>query len=417
MGGKLIYQFPEKMTFRIDEETKEQRINEFIDVVERAYGNTELANFLEGTRDGFYDNRVPEDWDDKIKKGCKLVKAFKHFVPNEPVLKDLQNRASHIIQEESIEGYVRFSVHPLDFLSLSENNHKWRSCHTLDGDYRAGNLSYMVDKSTFICYVCDEKYHPLPHFPFEWNSKKWRALMFMSEDWNMMFAGRQYPFASQPLLDFIKDPMMETSGLTLGSSWFSWDNKTVRSVVSGMTERNYHFVADYYPVGHELIKAFDLIQEPKYALHFNDLLYSNSYTPLYTFRKRNPHAYFISNFGNTSNRTRFKIGGDVTCLCCGEHKIKESDMMWCINCEEDYGNSVNESFGYCSCCGAHVHEKHSVIAQNGDILCHHCAESETRTCACCESVYYIENINYDEKLGQYICGLCAESMNDNKGDL
>ena len=28
-----------------------------------------------------------------------------------------------------------------DYLSLSENAFNWRSCHALDGEYRAGNLS------------------------------------------------------------------------------------------------------------------------------------------------------------------------------------------------------------------------------------------------------------------------------------
>ena len=33
----------------------------------------------------------------------------------------LQNKASQIIQEDCVEGTVCFSVHPLDYLSISEN--------------------------------------------------------------------------------------------------------------------------------------------------------------------------------------------------------------------------------------------------------------------------------------------------------
>ena len=109
-----------------------------------------------------------------------------------------------IIQENTITGTLCFSVHPLDFLSSSENTHNWRSCHSLDGEYRGGNLSYMVDDCTFMCYLRSDGYdHQLPNFPHEvkWNSKKWRVLLYLSNDRTMLMAGRQYPFSSSTGMD------------------------------------------------------------------------------------------------------------------------------------------------------------------------------------------------------------------------
>lgn len=125
----------------------------------------------------------------------KLVKAFKYFEENPRSLEDIQNYASRIIQEDKIEGTLCFSVHPLDFLSVSENTYNWRSCHALDGEYRAGNLSYMVDRSTFICYLRGAENQKLPHFPEDvlWNSKKWRMLLYMEDKRRGLMAGRQYP--------------------------------------------------------------------------------------------------------------------------------------------------------------------------------------------------------------------------------
>ena len=73
-------------------------------------------------------------------------------------------------------------MHPLDYLSLSENTYNWRSCHSLDGEYRAGNLSYMMDKSTVICYLKSNDDVILSNFGPEvkWNSKKWRVLLYFS---------------------------------------------------------------------------------------------------------------------------------------------------------------------------------------------------------------------------------------------
>lgn len=84
-----------------------------------------------------------------------------------------------LIQEDKVTGILCLSIHPLDYLSLSENTYNWRSCHALDGEYRAGNLSYMMDNTTVVCYLKGEDEAELPHFPAEvkWNSKKWRMLL------------------------------------------------------------------------------------------------------------------------------------------------------------------------------------------------------------------------------------------------
>ena len=147
-----------------------------------------------------------------VPEGAKIIKSFKHFEGNKRKLEEMQTAASRVIQADKIEGYIYFSVHPLDFLSLSENAHNWRSCHALDGEYRSGNLNYMVDSSTIVCYVKSKEDTILPRFPEDvpWNNKKWRVLLFLSDDGYSMMAGRQYPFfnrAAQRLQAAVQDPL------------------------------------------------------------------------------------------------------------------------------------------------------------------------------------------------------------------
>lgn len=186
--GKLIYQFEEKMSFELSDTVKEKKIQEFLNRIEDFWHNSELYNFVKEQKSGFFNNEVISDYDieeKRIRKGTKMIKAFKFFASGKE-LENIQNDASRLIQENKVEGYLCLSVHPLDFLSSSENNYKWRSCHALDGEYRAGNLSYMTDTTTFMCYLKgdDEDKEILPHFPSSvpWNSKKWRTLMYISED-------------------------------------------------------------------------------------------------------------------------------------------------------------------------------------------------------------------------------------------
>jgi hypothetical protein len=49
------------------------------------------------------------------------------------------------------------SVHPCDYLEMSNKDNSWRSCHCLDnGEYLAGTLSYMNDGVSMVFYTIDE---------------------------------------------------------------------------------------------------------------------------------------------------------------------------------------------------------------------------------------------------------------------
>ena len=205
-GGKLIWQYPEKLTFSLDKKIREERIDDMINHISAVYRNGQICDFIDDNRNDFFRNQLSHDYslaDKKVPKGTKIIKAFKFFEQNKETLRLIQDYASRIIQEDKIEGYFCISVHPLDYLSSSQNSYNWRSCHSLDGEYRAGNLSYMGDASTVVCYIRGEHEERIPLFPFPWNSKKWRMLLHFSEQRDFVFAGRQYPFSSGGVLDFI----------------------------------------------------------------------------------------------------------------------------------------------------------------------------------------------------------------------
>lgn len=202
LGGEPILNLG-KVSFPLDEETKSCKFSMFMDYISNFFPYTEeLMDFLHfvGSLE-FYSNKLTADYiygTKVIKKGTKVIRSFKHFIQDTDLLETIQNKASELIQLDKLEGELCFSVHPLDFLSLSENQSRWRSCHALDGEYRAGNLSYMCDTSTLICYIKSENGDvKLPNFPesVPWNNKKWRCLFFLdnTQNTNVMFAGRPYP--------------------------------------------------------------------------------------------------------------------------------------------------------------------------------------------------------------------------------
>lgn len=374
--------------------------------------NNELACFIDENKDGFFSNVVVESFTTpgggKIPKGMKLVKAFKYFEDDRITLEEIQNRASMIIQEDKVEGHLCFSVHPLDFLSTSENTYNWRSCHALDGEYRCGNLSYMMDKSTVVVYLrSDKEENILPNFPPEvkWNSKKWRMLLFMSDRWNAMFAGRQYPFFSETALEAVLYHASEA--FRLSGEWSNWHNDEFRNFKfagddEGRDEMWFRNV--YIPMKDKLYLKNELIEDCENPMHFNDLLRSSCYIPYYCWQKRS---------WGYNNEIHFTIGGEIPCLRCGKHPVAQTDDMLCQDCELEYGSSEDEMYTTCSCCGRRIlYDDSYYVESSGENICEYCADRECRECDNCGELYWNNEISYDKKNHDYRCEHCHSEQQE-----
>lgn len=363
-GGKLVVELPGKVTFELSQEEKIKRVKDFLTAVDCNYENPDLARFIDIQKSGFYENKVVEDFEyngEKIPKGMKVIKAFKFFEKNPKKLEDLQNAASMLIQEDKITGVLCLSVHPLDYISASENCHSWHSCHALDGDYRAGNLSYMVDKHTIMCYLrADNCDYILPDFPSEvpWNSKKWRVWIHLSDSWDIMFAGRQYPFTSNVGLNLAKKELIEP---TLNVRFTDFTNQYLTGGIKlKMEGENFlpSFEEDlfdkYMVINSRAVPLQDVIVDAPGSLDFNDLLRSSCYVPQYAYRvKQVTHWYWGDSHYRTivhstydeSDRImpKFRIGGRVSCVMCG-NQLDYSGSFVCEECSESFLPAIRKKF-------------------------------------------------------------------------
>ena len=410
LNGKLIYEMPNKICFELDEFEKEKKIEKFLNNLINFWHLPELEHFVKIQKNGFFSNTVISDYKtlsgDLITKGTKLIKAFKFFTKDIKLLNDVQSAASMIIQENKIEGKLCISVHPLDYLSSSETTYNWRSCHSLDGEYRAGNLSYMMDKSTLICYLKgDDELHYLPSFPggVPWNSKKWRVLLFMSNDWNMMFAGRQYPFSSRTGIDYVLHTLLPQAGLLRGD-WSNWSNEKMANY-----ERKdglyISYPSPYIPLKEGLISMSDLITDAEHSRHYNDLLYSSCYDPEYSVKIDN-WAWGRDVIPNVDT-TRFVIGHNTPCVVCGNSPIVE-DSMLCYDCYNRY--DIGESQTYCDCCGSRISYDDPYTMVDDEIVCETCYDRYVLTCERCGEDRFKEDIVYNSYTQQYLCDNCNSAV-------
>ncbi len=314
----LIWTSPEEITINISEEKKRSQLHEFCAMVADSYNYVDLSNFIWSNRDSFYDNVVTDNkWCSEATLGMKLIRAFKFFILDEDDLKYLQDKASTLIQGAKIKGYLNLSVHPLDYLSSSENAHNWRSCHALNGDYGAGNLSYMCDPSTVMAYLSDKKEYNLPNFPrdVKWNSKRWRTLIHFSDDKEMIFFGNAYPFQNDGLKEHIAK--IEIPAALGGQYEYGPPSKEFMSVIG--TNR-------LYPVSvNRALSIEKIVKSESDTLEYNDVLYSSTHVPQYSFR--------YNTIPLSRENSKVRIGSAVPCVCCGTRNIRRAETyMLCDSC-------------------------------------------------------------------------------------
>lgn len=415
--GGLIYEFPLPVNLELSEKEKSKKISNFYDSLSCTYQNQALAHFIAEQRDGFFSNAVINECTapngKKIPKGMKLVKAFKYFEDDELTLNEIQSEASRIIQENKIEGTFCISVHPLDFLSISENTHNWRSCHALDGDFRAGNLSYMCDNTTVVCYLKSAGGNVrLPAFPpnIEWNTKKWRMLLYINSSNNCMFAGRQYPFFSDNALEHLHPIIIERLGLSCHCGWSHWHNDQLNQYTF-----NNGFDNEYYAADNRVIfvankfHVLDKFVKDESQLHYNDVLKSSCYIPYYSWVRDGYWGGPIK---------VFKIGSKPICPICAKKEITHSDVLCCDDCYENITQNEDESpIGECECCGRliyEVEEYHYVRSRWDDdvLICDHCYEEDTFECGACGDICLVggNNVMYDKETHQYVCMSCYDEL-------
>lgn len=356
--GGLIYQYPEEITVDLNPIDRDYEFENLMLWI-REYSNAErcdeIMSFLLFFRDSFFDNKVTEDYKCEdgtiIPAGMKLLKALKYFESDKDILTEIQNKASMFIQKNKISGYLCFSVHPLDFLSSSENTHNWRSCHALDGEYRAGNISYMLDNSTFMCYLKSAEDTKLPRFPesVPWNNKKWRCLMFVSEKDTMVMAGRPYPFHSMDLLNKVRDIIISLSVLLDKNDYYGGyylpDSVIVTDWLQDYTNSINYYGKDIrlsknyiLTMDHCLTPIDKIVKNAWGSRQFNDLIDSSCYIPYFMYIT---DTYPSGEILPLSSGERIRVGDNTTCLKCGQ-SLYSSESMFCYECDRQVNPYIDE---------------------------------------------------------------------------
>lgn len=387
----------------MDEESRKEKVGQFLDWVYENYGE-EMYDFFKSNYDGILENKLPKEYEGFC-AGTRLSKVLmKKF---DVGAEDVRQRLSMLIQSNKIAGKLCLSVHPLDFLSASENNHNWRSCHAMDGEYRVGNVSYMMDDCTFIAYLkSDAPDTRLPHFPYDvpWNDKKWRCYFYVDRENEIIYAAKQYPFFSQRALEIIADILRVKFGYFWSEDqkdriiknariWYPWeDGEGRRPKDWDEYAKGYMPCHEFRPTGlkgdvlingqywnfentklivgsgsqRRIVPVTNYIETNREACCYNDVIQSHTYAP-WTLSYNDEYS------GNMPLHVEKKlcVGKGVPCVTCGKHLTADSDIFLCNYCRND--------------------------------------ERTCERCGCCDRADYMF---YDDRTGNWYCEDCWNDLND-----
>lgn len=390
-GGQPIKRITkEPLSFTLSPQEKGSIFTNMIDDIEQhgqlfSYNEEEdytLNDFLHENETGFFNNRVVVDHPSlKIRKNMKLLKCFKYFLPDFTTTRNIQDVASRYIQEDRITGHLYLSVHPLDFLSMSENNCGWRTCQSLDGDFRAGVINYMLDDTTFMAYLADEEDDKLRPFPdgMLWNSKKWRVLLHTNQFESIIYYNRQYPYNSDTLLACVHQYIYShiSNGFrppeTIGFKHFKVGRKEVDST--------FNYI--YMPERQCIYDTRETIDESG-SLGYTDLCYSSDFVPMASTLQSNLSNYHRVCFEADSEREDWdkafheefdiSIGKRYKCLKCGSGDLKRFNSFLCEDCivEEDLDE---DNYMKCDCCGRRIYPDDQFYDIDEEKLCETCYDA------------------------------------------
>lgn len=385
-GGTPCVCTDQVVDFYLSEEDRESYFREFlIKICEKSWGHysyegVTLKEYFSMNRKGFFENTVVANVGDlsknnrAIKIGDRLLRSLRNFFDKQSELRMCQDLASEYIQKNKIKGYVYFSVDPVDFLLASENNENWRSCHALDGEYRAGNLSYLVDKTTVMVYIASDKRENLRMLPKDLTdySKKVRLYIHLND--TIMYYGKMYPFDLPNLREYIRQAINEfyVKGYTQEQNSHFTINRFMPSEQIGFNmiqmpnEERHVLNENWFCCWGDIVRSSEVINRATNALNYYDLIHSTSYRPYASFEKTN--YYTLSSI---KDLFQIDIGENVPCSCGCGNVITDERKFVCQDCAIQH-EMQGDYFDHCSDCGLRLFDEDEYYVENDALYCSRC---------------------------------------------
>lgn len=325
----------------------------------------------------------------KVPEGAKVMRVLQKIAKefDLPDFEIFRNHISRITEIRKSKIKFTLSIHPLDYMTMSDNANGWESCMNWTqgpGSYRAGTIEMMNSPVIVVAYITTKPYYPA-NTSIEWTSKSWRELIIVHP--NTICSVKSYPYYNiafdKALVNWLADLVEEKT------EWRYNKKKPQESLESCSNIKAWQDKED---------------KDNYFLLHFetNEMYNDFGNTDNYGIFSINPSD-------NKYHTSTINYSGLMTCMCCGENGYwsDDTETVICEDCEPSI---------YCCCCDERVNIN-DAIEVDGEWVCEDCYNNLHR-CMCCEDAHFDDNltlmfvghienqtinVDYDK---HYICSEC-----------
>lgn len=311
------------------------------------------------------DGRV-YNWDRNSKTMRVLHKICEAMFPSLlDEFEDMRNKVSEFTQNRFVQGTLCLSIHPMDFITASDNDYNWTSCmNYFDGDYHLGTIEMMNSPYVLVAYLKGDKPYSVGTDLSWQGNKKWRCFFYIHRDF--VTPVKNYPYENQGLTDAALKWIVE-----FWSKFYNW-------------EHVYYAVADdnaLYIPENIFVDPNNFDAKYFYSIHmetmYNDM---NSCQHLYAFQFDTPIVSEDNNWPMNHTKHTFStqsivsLDGVVQCMICGssdEQVVLQNNSVICTECET--------GVVICKYCNRRVDVDYDNYYEtdDGEVVCEYCLEDYT----------------------------------------
>lgn len=281
----------------------------------------------------------------KISSNTKVIRILGKMARDtkDPGIIDLYEKlrialSRHTNQKE-LHGNLCLSIHPLDYMTMSDNDSGWDSCMSWveKGDYRAGTVEMMNSPYVVVAYVESEHKQATFAGSITWNNKKWRELFLVTP--NLITEIKPYPYINE---FFTKEALRRLAALQPEANFSDAFEMPVRKTFT--------------------YKDKELVFRPHANYMYNDFGLTAS----------NKHWAIINEDNLGPWQTYINYSGTMNCMSCGEgidYEADYSNEVFCASC-------LGETPFSCDRCGRTVRNNNESSYWVGDcLICEDCYEN------------------------------------------
>lgn len=258
----------------------------------------------------------------QLPEGMKPIRALSRFLnycKNIPdadliinVFNKVRERHSIIMTDKKVRCNLVFSIHPLDFITMSDNDSNWQSCMNWKegGCYRIGTVEMMNSNNVLCCYLENSTpfYFMRNHSKEEeytWNNKRWRQLIYFTKD--IIVGGKSYPYRNE--------------------DWNVIIIKKMRELAAKNLHWTYSFGPELYQDMKHISTAYAM-QKAKEFIHYKDtkkhnIIFDSKGMYNDMFNDHNTKYWCVRNKVNHNKVICYS--GKARCLCCNTDMINEDN--------------------------------------------------------------------------------------------